>query len=270
MSDSETFVKVYDYIDETGKILFQSVRYPPAALKYRRPDGNGGWIYDLYGVRLVPFNLSAILTARADLPIFITGSEMTCGRLKAWGLPVPATTLPAGWRHEYAPHFRGKRVVVLLSGDARWARGIARGLLEIAAGVKVLELPGKADVDVWISAGGTVNALGLLLEHLQEWCPEDNAANLEDHPAPGVVKKRTGAVDEAAAFLSALLSEGPQPAAVVREFAGVAGIAYSALRRADQRLGVRHRKMGGRLGGDSQWYWCLSHLEAVQDAHFVK
>ena len=30
----------YDYTDESGKLLFQVVRYDPKAFKQRRPDGN--------------------------------------------------------------------------------------------------------------------------------------------------------------------------------------------------------------------------------------
>jgi hypothetical protein len=39
---------IYDYTDENGKLLYQVVRYQsPKDFKFRRPDGNGGWIYHL-------------------------------------------------------------------------------------------------------------------------------------------------------------------------------------------------------------------------------
>lgn len=49
--------KTYDYTDEQGNLLFQTVRYEPKDFKQRRPDGKGGWIYNLKDVRLMPYNL---------------------------------------------------------------------------------------------------------------------------------------------------------------------------------------------------------------------
>ena len=42
--------KIYDYTDESGNLLFQTVRYEPKDFRQRRPDGNGRWVYDLEGV----------------------------------------------------------------------------------------------------------------------------------------------------------------------------------------------------------------------------
>lgn len=36
-------VATYDYTDEAGTLLYQSVRYDPKDFKQRRPDGKGGW-----------------------------------------------------------------------------------------------------------------------------------------------------------------------------------------------------------------------------------
>ena len=48
---------VYQYTDEAGKVLFEVVRYIPKTFRQRRPDGKGGYIYNMEGVRLVPYNL---------------------------------------------------------------------------------------------------------------------------------------------------------------------------------------------------------------------
>jgi len=40
-------VATYDFVDETGKLLFQEVRYEPKEFKLRRPNGNGGWVWHL-------------------------------------------------------------------------------------------------------------------------------------------------------------------------------------------------------------------------------
>ena len=54
-------VAVYDYPDENGKLLYQSVRFIPKSFRQRRSDGSGGWIWDLKGVRRVPYRLPELL-----------------------------------------------------------------------------------------------------------------------------------------------------------------------------------------------------------------
>jgi hypothetical protein len=46
-------VAAYDYTDERGELLYQTVRYEPKDFRQRRPDGSGGWVWKLNGVRLV-------------------------------------------------------------------------------------------------------------------------------------------------------------------------------------------------------------------------
>ncbi len=36
-------VATYDYRDESGELLYQTVRYYPKDFRQRSPDGNGGW-----------------------------------------------------------------------------------------------------------------------------------------------------------------------------------------------------------------------------------
>src|SRR5262252_5428153 len=70
----------FNYVDEKRTVLFQTVRYEdPAGKKdysQRRPDGKGGWINDLKGVRLVPFMLPELLAdLKASKPIVIVEGE---------------------------------------------------------------------------------------------------------------------------------------------------------------------------------------------------
>src|SRR5689334_20237709 len=51
-------VATYDYEDENCELLFQAVRYgPKKTFKQRRPDGRGGWLWNIDGVRIVPYRL---------------------------------------------------------------------------------------------------------------------------------------------------------------------------------------------------------------------
>ena len=55
-------VATYDYTDEAGELLFQVVRFDPKDFCQRRPDGHGGWIWNLKGVRRVLYRSSKLVT----------------------------------------------------------------------------------------------------------------------------------------------------------------------------------------------------------------
>src|SRR6516225_7435719 len=42
-----TIAETYDYTDKDGKARFQVVRYKPKGFRQRRPNGKGGWIWNL-------------------------------------------------------------------------------------------------------------------------------------------------------------------------------------------------------------------------------
>ena len=91
---------IYDYTDEGGKLLFQVVRYEPKAFKQRRPDGCGGWIWNLEQTRRVLYRLQELIeAASAEQIIFIVEGEKDVDNLR--NLNIPATTCPGGankWR----------------------------------------------------------------------------------------------------------------------------------------------------------------------------
>src|SRR5262245_3843677 len=58
---SPRIVATYDYRDESGTLLFQVVRYEPKDFRSRRPDGTGGWVWNLNGVRRILYRLPEIL-----------------------------------------------------------------------------------------------------------------------------------------------------------------------------------------------------------------
>src|SRR5512143_3457336 len=57
MDSAKRIAAIYEYRDEHGNLLFQTLRFEPKDFRQRRPDGNGGWIWNLDGVRLVPYRL---------------------------------------------------------------------------------------------------------------------------------------------------------------------------------------------------------------------
>jgi putative DNA primase/helicase len=147
-------VATYDYLDESGGLLFQSVRYEPKRFSQRRPDGHGGWINDLKGVRRVLYRLPELLTAPPDVLVLIPEGEKDVDALYAHArqdvataLKIAVTCNPCGagkWREEYNVHLRGRDVVVIPDADEagrRHADDVIRHLLPVAASVRRLELP---------------------------------------------------------------------------------------------------------------------------------
>lgn len=188
---SPRIVKSYDYKDRDGTLLYQQVRYDPKDFRFRRPDGQGGWIWDLKGVTRVPFRLPELCASDEDEPVFVVEGEKDADQLAAVGLL--ATTNPGGagkWRRAYNDHLKGRHVVIPPDNDEpgrKHAQSVARSLHGVAASVKVLELPGlppKGDVSDWLDAGRTVEELRELAAREPEWKPEDSQPTISAGAAP--------------------------------------------------------------------------------------
>lgn len=146
-----------DYTDADGKLLFQTVRYEPKGFSQRRPNGKGGWIGNLTGVELVPFNLPDVV--KADTVFWVEGGK-AAKSINALGLTATCTPMGGGNYHKgkYRQHFEGKHLVLLPDNDGpgrKYVMAVATDTLPVAASVKVLELEGlphKGDVYDWIQA----------------------------------------------------------------------------------------------------------------------
>jgi 5S rRNA maturation endonuclease (ribonuclease M5) len=137
-------IATYDYTDEDGNPLFQCVRYEPKDFKQRRPDGAGGWIWKLKGVRLVLYRLPEVGKASE---IWIVEGEKDADSLAALGFCATCNPMGAGkWRTEYTKSLRGKSCVVIADKDTagrKHAEKVARSLHGAGVRCKVLELPGE-------------------------------------------------------------------------------------------------------------------------------
>ena len=161
-------VAEYDYRDEAGELLYQVVRFEPKTFRQRRPDGRGSCIWDIKGVRQVPFRFSELLAADNDEMSFVTEGEKDCLGLAGLGLVATCNSGGAGkWKPSFAEYFHGRQAVVIADNDStgrKHAQDVARSLHGVAAGVKVLELSGlpeHGDVSDWLDSGGTrVRLLG--------------------------------------------------------------------------------------------------------------
>lgn len=156
-------VAVYEYRDEAGKLLFQTVRFQPKDFRQRQPTPGGAWSWTLKGVKLVPYRLPEILK---ELSIFIVEGEKDVGNLVA--IDVPATCNPMGagkWRDEWGTYFEGKEVSIIPDNDEpgrKHALDVARKLHPHAKTVKIVALPeagGVKDVSDWLARGGNKEKL---------------------------------------------------------------------------------------------------------------
>ena len=78
--------KEYPYTDEGGKLLYQVIRLEPKDFRQRRPDGNGGWIWSLGGIRRVLYRLPQLRAcdrARGN-DLHRRGREGRGRSLRAW------------------------------------------------------------------------------------------------------------------------------------------------------------------------------------------
>lgn len=175
-------VATWSYSDEAGNELFQVVRKESGELgkdgkavkKYsqRRPDGSGGFIDNVQGVRQVPYRLVELHESiAAEKLIFIAEGEKCADAL--WAIGVPATTNAGGakkWKPDLNQYFAGADVVMIPDNDDVGHSHIAtvgNNLTGTAASLRVVELPNlkpKGDVVDWLAAGGTVEALFALVE----------------------------------------------------------------------------------------------------------
>jgi hypothetical protein len=151
----------YDYTDENGQLLYQAVRYEPKDFRQRRPDGKGGWVWNLNGVRLVLYRLPELARAPSSRPVFVAEGEKDVDRLTEMGLVATTNAMGAGkWRLSYAEALTGREVVILPDNDdpgRKHAQQVAQSLQGKAASVKVVDLlglPPKGDVSDWLALPG--------------------------------------------------------------------------------------------------------------------
>lgn len=151
--------RTFSYTDEEGAVLFQVVRrVNPKGFYQRRPNGKGGWINSLEGVRRVLYRLPEVLAAvRDNQQVYLVEGERDADNLAELGLV--ATTSSGGpgrWRQDYSKTLRGARVVILPDNDEagqEHVQKVAQALQGVAAEVRVLglpDLPSAGDVTDWM------------------------------------------------------------------------------------------------------------------------
>lgn len=182
-------VKTYDYVSATGELVYQSCRFEPKGFSQRRPDGNGGWIWNLKGVAPLPYRLPKLLAAlTAEKSVCIVEGEKDADRLNSLGLVATTNSGGAGkWTERHSQYFAtGAKVILLPDNDdpgRKHAQSVARLLHGRGCLVKVINLPDlspKGDASDWLDAGHTKEELLGQINTAGEWSPEEALEVAED------------------------------------------------------------------------------------------
>ena len=97
--------------------MFQVCRLEPKDFRQRRPDGHGGWIWSVKGVRNVPYRLPQLINNGGRVICIVEG-EKDADRLWKLGIPASCNACGAGkWRDELNEFFRGADVVIIPDRD---------------------------------------------------------------------------------------------------------------------------------------------------------
>ncbi len=169
-------VATYDYRDERGVLLYQTVRREPKDFRQRRPTGKDKWEWSLDDVRRVLYRLPELIAAPKDKQVFIVEGEKDVDRLHDLGLCATCNAMGAGkWKAEYNESLRDRHVTIIPDNDKpgrEHAKQVARQLHKIAASVHILSLPNlldKEDVSDFLDKGGTAEMLTELAAEAEPW-----------------------------------------------------------------------------------------------------
>lgn len=165
--------KVYDYVDATGEMVFQSVRYEPKDFRGRQPNGSGGCHWHMRGVKRVLYHLPAVIEAAKDGGrVYVVEGEKDADSLVKLGLC--ATTViggaiqrPEQWHDQYTKALEGADVVIIADNDnpGKQHATILHGII----GGKVVMFEDVKDASDWIAAGGTAVELDKIADNAPAW-----------------------------------------------------------------------------------------------------
>jgi len=165
---SDEIEATYDYRDEAGALVFQVVRKSGKRFLQRKPDGAGGWVWKLDGVRRVPYRLPELVDPdNAERTVYVVEGEKDADTLARRGFLATCNPGGSGKWHMIADVARtalvDREIVVVADADdvgRKHARDVEASLRGVAHSVRVVEPPKPhKDVTDLLSAGGTIDQL---------------------------------------------------------------------------------------------------------------
>jgi RecA-family ATPase len=200
-------VATFDYNDDDGTLLYQVLKYNPKAFRQRRPNGNGGWIWDLGDVRRVLYRRQDLLTF-LSATVFITEGEKDADRLAS--LDLVATTVAHGkWTDECIQLLAGRHIMILEDNDKagrKKAREVATLLHGIADTIRIVRLPNLAeggDVSDWLDADPRrAEKLVDVCFDAAVWTPDEDTADTADATDNSATKEESKSGDPPLPFIN--------------------------------------------------------------------
>jgi hypothetical protein len=230
------FVERVEYLQGDGRRVLKDDGKIKKIFRQKRPDPAmpGQWLYNVDGVRVVPYRLPELVEAIAqEHTIFIAEGERKVDALLAWNVPATCNAMGAGnWTDKHSAFLQNADVVLMPDNDDagfRHVQAVGASLNGIAARIRVLMLPGlppKGDIVDWIKSGGTREQLDALVVDAPLWVPPPEA----DKPSD----EQKAKIDEQKAKAEAREQE------LIDRLSRVTGVEYDRQRReAARELGVR-------------------------------
>jgi len=194
--------RTYDYLDAEGNLIYQVVRYYPKSFRHRRPDGEGGWVWDIKGVKPFLYNLPKLLAAlESETPAVIVEGEKDCETLARYD--IVATTCSGGannWRPEFTEIFHNARVIIIPDNDKaghEYAYGIASLLYGWAKSLKIINpnvQPGGDVSDFLLD--NPIDKLYNLINNASEYIPKGAVTREEFNSLKGQLVYLTKKLNE--------------------------------------------------------------------------
>src|SRR5882724_7061792 len=165
---SKQIICTYDYVDASGKLLFQKVRLEGKDFRFRTPSGEFGYSYRQPEGQRPLYGLPGVITANI---CFITEGEKdadTLNCIEDWGQSINdtgkiyATTSGSAdsWKLEHSPYMSGKRVVIFSDNDEKgekFRKTVSASIAPYAYSVRMVtfhEVEGKCDVTSYLEENG--------------------------------------------------------------------------------------------------------------------
>lgn len=169
---------VYPYYDPDGELVYEVVRIEPKTFRQRRPDGLGGYHWNLQGVTRIPYRLPQLLDGiRRGDTVWIAEGEKDVEALVGLGHTATCNSGGAGkWTaDEHARWLHGAAHVVIVADNDPTGWSHARSVAATITG---------ADVTIRRPADGYKDVADMLarLGHLELIDLDDP----DDQPPPGV------------------------------------------------------------------------------------
>lgn len=181
----------WSYYDADGSLSFQKLRFIDdvgnKTFRQRRPDGVGGWEYNLNGIQKILYKLPEVIAAvQEGRDIWVVEGERDADTVCATGRT--ATTMPGGagkWLKEHTVSLSGaKRVIICADNDEvgqNHAWQVAAELEDAGIPTMVLHSPVGKDVTDLIRSGAEITELVKLAKPGELQLPNDQFATIANN-----------------------------------------------------------------------------------------